>query len=64
MQGHTCLIIAHRPSTLQGADHIVVLQEGRVAEQGTPELLQARGGWFRKLVENGVFTESPINGSS
>ena len=47
--GHTALVIAHRLSTVADADHIVVLDEGRVAEAGTHAELYARGGLYRQL---------------
>lgn len=47
-QGRTCLVIAHRLSTIQNADLIVVLQNGKIKEQGTPqELLRNRGIYFK-----------------
>jgi ATP-binding cassette subfamily B protein len=49
MQGKTCFVIAHRLSTIRSADHILVLQGGKVAEQGTHEALMARGGIYKKL---------------
>ena len=46
------LVIAHRLSTVQGADQIVFLEEGRIVEQGRPdELLQRRGGAYRRFVD-------------
>ena len=42
LAGKTVLVIAHRMRTVAGADHIVVLDNGRVAEQGTPAELMAR----------------------
>jgi ATP-binding cassette, subfamily B, bacterial MsbA len=51
MEGRTVLVIAHRLSTIRNADHIVVLEQGRVAEQGSWEELVARGGHFEKLVK-------------
>lgn len=46
--GKTVLVIAHRMRTVMGADHVVVLSEGRVAEEGSPdELLEAEGIFAR-----------------
>lgn len=51
LQGRTVLVIAHRMRTVAGADHIVVLENGRVAQQGTPEELMEQGGLYRRMVE-------------
>ena len=52
LAGKTVLVIAHRMRTVANADKIVVLKEGRVAEQGTPAELMAReGGLYRRMVE-------------
>jgi ATP-binding cassette subfamily B protein/subfamily B ATP-binding cassette protein MsbA len=49
MQGRTTFLIAHRLSTVRRADRIVVLQEGQIAESGTPAELEARGGLYARL---------------
>ncbi|UOY92570.1 ABC transporter ATP-binding protein/permease [Ectobacillus sp. JY-23] len=49
MKGRTCFIIAHRLNTIRTADHIVVLQEGRVIEQGSHEELVESGGLYERL---------------
>ena len=51
LQGKTVLVIAHRMRTVAGADHIVVLENGHVAQQGTPEELMEQGGLYRRMVE-------------
>ena len=49
LAGKTVLVIAHRMRTVAGADHIVVLENGRVAEQGTPAGLMEKGGLYRRM---------------
>ena len=51
LAGKTVLVIAHRMRTVEAADKIVVLAEGRVAEEGSPAELMARGGLFCRMVE-------------
>ena len=51
IMGKTVLVIAHRMRTVAGADKIVVLENGRVAQQGTPEKLIAEDGFYRRMVQ-------------
>lgn len=51
MENRTSLVIAHRLSTVQKADLIVVLDAGTIAEQGTHDELLSRGGLYRRLVD-------------
>ena len=51
MAGRTCLIIAHRLSTVMSADRILVLREGQLVEQGSHAELLESGGYYRYLFE-------------
>lgn len=51
MQGRTTFIIAHRLSTIRSADHILVMNEGRIVADGSHSNLMAQGGLYRDLYE-------------
>ncbi|HXQ15666.1 MAG TPA: ABC transporter ATP-binding protein [Caulobacteraceae bacterium] len=64
MTGRTCLVIAHRLATVRDADEIIVLQQGKIVEQGPHEALMARGGLYAKLYasSHGSFDDLPGEG--
>jgi ATP-binding cassette, subfamily B, multidrug efflux pump len=57
MEGRTAFVIAHRLSTIRDADTILVMDKGRIVEQGNHENLLARGGFYAELY-NSQFTEA------
>jgi ABC-type multidrug transport system fused ATPase/permease subunit len=60
MQGRTCIVIAHRLSTVKFADRIVVLDNGRIVEEGRHEELLRNGGLYARLYETQMGTSSPL----
>lgn len=60
MQGRTTLIIAHRLATVQSADRIIVMEEGRIVEIGSPAELRHQGGLYTRLA-NLQFSMEPAH---
>lgn len=50
MKNRTCIVIAHRLSTVRHADEIIVLEKGKIVERGTHDILMAKKGHYQKLV--------------
>jgi len=63
MEGRTSFVIAHRLSTVRNADTILVINEGKIVEQGTHEELLARGGFYAELY-NSQFTGVRATGAA
>jgi ABC-type multidrug transport system fused ATPase/permease subunit len=50
MKNRTTVLTSHRPSLILQADHVYVIENGRVTEQGTPDELRAGSGWFARFI--------------
>lgn len=64
MEGRTSIVIAHRLATVQRADVIFVLEDGRIAQQGTHSELLAKGGLYAELYEIQFRSEEPATALS
>lgn len=57
MQGRTTLIVAHRLSTIEHADRVIVMERGHIVEQGAPAELLSRGGAYTRLHQRGEWSD-------
>jgi ATP-binding cassette subfamily B protein len=57
MQGRTTIIISHRCSTVKNLDHIIVLDEGRIVEEGTHEALLLHSGIYAAMYRRQLLSE-------
>ncbi|WP_200965607.1 ABC transporter ATP-binding protein [Insulibacter thermoxylanivorax] len=58
MQGRTSIVVAHRLNTIQNADQIVVLHQGRIIERGTHQSLLAKKGYYHDLYQSQFTSEA------
>jgi ATP-binding cassette subfamily B protein len=62
MRGRTTFVIAHRPSTLRRADLVVVIEHGRILEEGTHDVLMQNAGYYRRSAQlQAAASERPMH---
>src|SRR5437588_11301867 len=61
MRGRTTLIVTHRLATIHNVDQIVVLEHGRIVEQGRGAELVAKGGVYAKLYASGYYPSGAMS---
>ena len=54
MKGRTTFIVAHRLSTIENSDLILVMKDGNIIEQGTHKALLEKGGFYKELYNSGI----------
>jgi ABC-type multidrug transport system fused ATPase/permease subunit len=60
MTGRTTVLTSHRPSLINQADYVYVIEDGRVTEEGPPAELRGRDGWFSRFIRSAEEVNPPI----